>query len=252
MERVKDREKAKPYRHSIQAFFLIFTVVIFITAMPNKEFIVVVLGLILLITLIFGTGFCGWICPLGSLFQLVRKLGTKIESIFFIKPLTKRIKRWTKNNRVFVDRLDRYGRYFKYVFFLWILQAALVSLASVTQGYGFIVMNILYVTVLATGLFVDRAWCRYFCPVGVVIGLVGRFSPTRVTRDELTCIDCNLCNRKCQMKVDVAHAKRVEHLDCNSCLTCVDVCPVGALDLRIDLPAHKGAIKEQVNAHESI
>jgi polyferredoxin len=53
------------------------------------------------------------------------------------------------------------------------------------------------------------------------------FTPAaKITRNELTCTDCQLCSRRCPQAIDVASMKVVKDVDCNLCNECVVVCPV--------------------------
>jgi polyferredoxin len=89
------------------------------------------------------------------------------------------------------------------------------------------------IVVLVTSLFVERAWCRYACPLGGAISLVGKFSLLRIRRSESGCKGCALCSRPCPVKLPVATAKTVSS-DCIGCLACVDACPrPGALEVQL-------------------
>lgn len=239
------KEKSmKLYRYSIQGFFLLLAVYLLINYLPSREFMLTTLALILVISVIFRNGFCGWICPLGTIVDIIRGLGKKISGLSFIKPLNKKYKSWIKDNRGILNKIDKYARFFKYIFLLWILQAAFLSIATIKEGeeHGIITVLYLVIALLVLSLFVDRAWCRYVCPLGAIIGVFGRISPTKVARDGNSCINCNLCSKRCPMNIDVAKKEIVKTIDCSTCLVCVDVCPIeGALDLKMNLPfAAKG------------
>jgi Pyruvate/2-oxoacid:ferredoxin oxidoreductase delta subunit len=47
----------------------------------------------------------------------------------------------------------------------------------------------------------------------------------RITRNEDTCTNCQLCTIKCPQAIDVASVKTVKHVDCNLCSDCLTVCP---------------------------
>jgi polyferredoxin len=76
-------------------------------------------------------------------------------------------------------------------------------------------------------------WCRYLCPYGALMGLVSMASPTRITRDPISCIDCGKCTKACPSLIPVDVLLTVRTPECNGCLTCVSVCPVkDALEMR--------------------
>jgi polyferredoxin len=82
-------------------------------------------------------------------------------------------------------------------------------------------------------VFVKNVWCRYLCPYGALMGLVATASPTRITRDPVSCIDCGKCTKACPSLIPVDVLRTVRTPECNGCLTCVSVCPVkDALEMR--------------------
>lgn len=80
------------------------------------------------------------------------------------------------------------------------------------------------VVVLVLSLFVERAWCRYACPLGGAISLLGKFCLLRIRRTDSACKGCSLCERPCPVKLPVATATVISS-DCIGCLACVDTCP---------------------------
>jgi len=197
------------------------------------------LSITLVITILFRTVFCGWVCPLGTVFDLIRGSGKWIGSLAVIKPIKRKYRRWIKRNKGILGKLDHYARYFRYVFLLWILQAAFLGIASIKHGDERGIISVLYLLLVLgiIGLFVERSWCKYSCPVGAVMGVFSKLSPTSVTRNESACIECNICSGICPMNIDVAHLERVREIDCQTCIKCVDACPVGeALALKFKTP----------------
>jgi len=225
-----------------KSLVLLLTIYALFNVAPHKPYMLIGLASTLLITVLFRTVFCGWICPLGTIFDLARRLGKGFGKLPGIKPANRKYKRWIKTNRAKLDKLDRGARYFKYVFFLWILQSAFLGIASIKNGGERGIESVLYLLIafLVLGLFVERSWCRYACPVGAVMGLAAKFSPTRITRNEAACIDCNICSRTCPMNIDVANTRYVQELDCHTCVQCVETCPVDdALELKFKFPQFK-------------
>ena len=229
----------KIWRRITKISFLLLTIYAFITITPHKPYMLIGLASILLITVLFRTVFCGWVCPLGTIFDLVRGIGKALGKLPVIKLTNRKYLNWVKTNRTTLNRVDYYSRYLKYVFFLWILQSAFLGIASIKNGDERGIESVLYLLIgfLIIGLFIERSWCKYACPVGAVMSLLAKFSPTRITRNEIACISCNLCSRTCPMNIDVANTIYVQELDCHTCVQCVEVCPVDdALQLRFEIP----------------
>ncbi len=83
------------------------------------------------------------------------------------------------------------------------------------------------VLVVASG-FVSRAWCRYICPWGYLMGAIHRISRLRV-KEKTGCTRCGTCDRVC--RVEAIRSGCVDLNSCQLCLSCVDHCPEKALEL---------------------
>lgn len=104
----------------------------------------------------------------------------------------------------------------------------------------FIVGNVLYYAIgiaLAFALKDNRAFCKYVCPIAILMKPGAYCSLMRITCDEEICISCNKCRKACPMNVDMLDPKRsrANSTECILCLECVNTCPTKALDLRVDL-----------------
>ena len=134
---------------------------------------------IFLIYLLFGgRSFCSWICP----YHWLAELGEKIH-------LTLKKKKMIKNHT-----FDRRIRYFFYGFFILLAlitgYTVFETINPVTILSRFIVygpsLMLIWVSALLIFevLYSRRAWCRYFCPVGVSYQLIGLLSPLRIKWDK--------------------------------------------------------------------
>lgn len=216
----------------------------------HTHFSNVILFISLLITAIFaGAFFCGWICPLGAIQQLVTGLRRWLQKR---SAIIARFARWVRVKTAPLAFLDRWLRFAKYGVLIWIIWgtitagemvfreidpwAGLITIgeAGITVGFW-----VLVATVVAA-IIGDRVWCRYLCPLGAIIGLVSKLSFIKVQREADACIGCRLCTQKCPMDIKVHESSRVSSIECNMCLTCVDVCPSrGALEVRFNIPLVK-------------
>jgi len=103
--------------------------------------------------------------------------------------------------------------------------------------YGLVVVALLS-GVIGVGLYPlggTRVWCRYFCPMAAVLGLVQKVGRFRVTVKDNMCISCGLCSTYCEMGIDVrAYAQAntsFTRASCVGCGLCAEVCPRGVLRL---------------------
>jgi len=195
----------------------------------------ILMWLVLLLTIVFGPVFCGWVCPLGSVQEFIGKIGTKL----FKK----------KYNRFIPAGIDTYLRYLRYVVLGLVLYETAVVGTLVFADYDpyFALFNawsgevawtafaILAIT-LAGALFVERPFCKYACPYGAVLGIFNTFKIVKLSRNTNTCTDCKRCDRVCPMNITPADDKNVRNHQCITCLECTSEieCPVSdALLLKI-------------------
>jgi len=207
----------------------------------------VVAAAVLITAWLLRSAFCGWICPLGFIQDLIHGLSAWLQKRFI--RLRKAVHALANQGRPFWSFLDKYLRIVKYAVLIWAVTgaaiyglmvfrdydpwSALINIAefSITPGIG-----VLGLTLIGS-LFVKRPWCRYACPLGAVSGLIGKLSPVYIRREPGACTVCKLCARACPMGLQVHTTSSVTSLDCISCLECVGECPrEGAMEVRVGLP----------------
>ena len=103
--------------------------------------------------------------------------------------------------------------------------------------YGLIVGTLLS-GVVGVGLYPiggTRVWCRNFCPMAALLGLVQKIGRYRITVKKNMCISCGLCSKYCEMGIDVrSYAQSNQSFtraSCVGCGLCAEVCPRGVLKL---------------------
>jgi polyferredoxin len=188
--------------------------------------LVIIIGA-LSVSLLFKRGFCGWICPLGTLWEAIALGGRRLLG------KNVRVPRW----------LDIAGRVFRYlitaaiVFILFILVPIQEAIDFRTLPYmwtadiktiSMMITPIYLLVWLFAGvvtLFFGPFWCRYLCPVGGMYSAVGELSPCKVHRSEEACIHCSRCNKVCHAFVDVEASRAVNDTECDGCMDCVKICP---------------------------
>lgn len=89
------------------------------------------------------------------------------------------------------------------------------------------------ITSLILPLLYSRFYCRFVCPTGFIMGKIGENSLLGVNRNMTKCTDCGLCDKACTMGIRITElpAGRIRHQNCTLCLDCVNICPEDALTL---------------------
>lgn len=107
----------------------------------------------------------------------------------------------------------------------------------VREYYGIVVVAILS-GVLGTSLYPiggTRVWCRNFCPMAALLGMIQKLGRFRIRVKKDMCISCGMCTKYCEMGIDVrsyAQAnKSFTRASCVGCGMCAEVCPRGVLRL---------------------
>ena len=205
-----------------------------------------VLSVAVLVLALVGRGFfCGWICPFGTLQEMVHKAGRAVSSrVPPLRRLRRRLERgagtdrWRRTDRILrwgrTDRILRWGRWLVLAWAIigaavtgtmvfreadpWI---ALLSVAEFELSLAFVVL----IATVVLALFIERPFCRYACPLGAVQSLGGKLSPIAVQRDASACLGCDLCNQACPVAIPVNTRTRVTDTSCTGCLECVGACP---------------------------
>ncbi|PKN83910.1 MAG: hypothetical protein CVU46_15645 [Chloroflexi bacterium HGW-Chloroflexi-8] len=207
---------------------------------------VVILIATLAVAFLFRSAFCGWICPLGFLQDLISNFSKFLQKRI---PGLRRGFASFKNSLARLAVLDRYLRYVKYLVLVWAVGgsayfgymvfrdydpwSALINIAEFSFTPGFIIL----VTTLIASFFIERPWCRYACPLGAISGLVGKFSPVYLKREESACTICKICTKSCPMGIEIHTATTIKSVDCITCLECVGSCPRnGALEIKVGFP----------------
>lgn len=108
----------------------------------------------------------------------------------------------------------------------------LAAISNIFKFFGlFVIVVGIYVGLILAGVEISYVWPLAVISVGGYILEIYRLKTkvlpfVHITRNTDTCINCQLCSKKCPQAIDVANLKTVKHVDCNLCNECVVVCPV--------------------------
>lgn len=229
---------------------------------------------LLLISLLFGRFFCGWLCPLGTLIDFSDKiffrkknsssLG-KLRSLKFTLLIALLITAlfsvplvWLFDPIVILFRAFTVVFYpvFAYVLFGFFNAAFQVGVFEdqVYSLYDFAQKTVLpidqpplvhalpilflFLALFILGFFGRRFWCRSLCPLGALFGVFSRFRVFTRIVDE-SCTSCGLCAKHCRMQAIASDFTTTNPVECIECGQCVAECPAHSISYRFRLPKAK-------------
>jgi len=193
---------------------------------------------VIAVSLLLKRSFCSWICPVGTLSELLWKGGF---SLFRrnIRPTPR------------IDMLLRGVKYLLLAFFIY----SIFFVMSPRAVHDFIYYDynktadarlldfFLHPSAAAAGIIlfllllslpVRNPFCRFLCPYGALVGLVSLLSPVKVTREGKTCVACGVCTQVCPSYIPVMAKERVSSPECIGCWRCVSHCrAMGALEMKL-------------------
>jgi polyferredoxin len=138
----------------------------------------------LVAALLFGRVFCAGVCPLGAIQELTGfkriKVPRKVEAILASLPyiyLGLAILFAATESQFLICRYDPFVGFFR-----------------VDAPVAMVIFGTL---LLIVGIFINRPYCRYLCPYGVLQNLFSRFSFRHLTISPAECRNCRLCESAC-------------------------------------------------------
>lgn len=177
--------------------------------------VVIFFFLPLVAALLFGRVFCGGVCPLGAIADLVvirpvqvpRRLDKALGAIKYLYLI---VAVWlairpAETRDFVICRFDPFVGFFRLT----------------GPGHMLIIGGVL----LLLGMFIARPYCRYLCPYGAILAVLSRLSWRGVTITPDKELDCGLCVGSCPF--GAIEKMRAIRSSCLSCGRCYGACPVG-------------------------
>ena len=193
------------------------------------------------IYLIFGRAFCGWVCPMDFLYEIIEKIrgkwqgikgnvslkigygiagGFLLGSLFIDVPL-------------FTNYLSHLTNFFRFINSGVYLTLNLPVDSTVLLFSGAVIFSLLLLEYIF-----PRLWCRVLCPVGKTYGLFNKISLIKLRFVEGDCGECNLCEQVCYMNVKIPRyldQQKLRDTNCIYCGKCIEGCETKGKLIRIKL-----------------
>lgn len=201
------------FRYISEIIFFVLFFILLKNHMLMKWMFVFIAGLLL--SPLIGRFYCGWVCPINTIFRPINFVYKKLG-----------IKRF-KTPKFLRSNVLRY-----------ILLFAFISLFIITKLLKIKLNVLLYVIGFATliTLFFDEAfWHKKLCPYGTLMNIGERISPLKLNIDENKCIGCGLCQEVCPNNTIITlnnNKRKIINNECLMCFECQRVCPVDAISFK--------------------
>lgn len=216
----------------------------------------VILGVLLLLTLLFGRVYCSFICPLGILQDIVFRIRRWLAPKRFLK--FSRPVPWVRYGvlallaaccvtglaGLSLNWLDPYSIFGRIMYVLawpaaiWsnnLLAADSSSADLVQMDYFPAAFPVLLASAGMLGLVAvmsawkGRLYCNTVCPVGTLLGLLSRISLFRLGFDPAS---CKKCVKSCKAQCLNLKEYKIDYSRCVACYDCVRSCSEGGIRYR--------------------
>lgn len=186
-----------------------------------------------------GRIYCGWICPFGTIQELINRI--------------------TGKNRKVPQLLEK-GRFITLTVFVFIMPLFLYNITmlspwfcklicpagTLTAGIPLLIIDeslrasVSFITIvkfsiliflIAALLFSDRVFCKTLCPLGALWGIFNKISILNISFDKEKCVNCSKCSGACPMNLEAMNEFSTGK--CIRCLKCTNICPTDSLKFKI-------------------
>jgi NosR/NirI family nitrous oxide reductase transcriptional regulator len=167
--------------------------------------------------LFWGRGpFCGWLCPFGALQELLNKAAKMLKVPQFELPWGLHVRMWPVKYVIFLALFGLSLYSFEFAEKMAEVEPFKTSvILRFARGWPFV----LYAgALLAIGLFVERFFCRYLCPLGAALAIPGKM---RIFEWLLRYKECGSPCHRCAKECMVQAIHPDGHINPNECLYCL-------------------------------
>jgi ferredoxin len=230
----------------------------------------------IVLTIVIGRFFCGWLCPFGTIHQFVGFLGKRkktppqkskinsyhraqiIKYIILIFLLSAAALDFLFRSSIFssslqtglLDPIPLLHRSVNLVL-LPLLDEPLFQLSTQQRYYETSwTIGSVFLIAVAFNLIVPRFYCRFICPLGALLGFLSRFSLWRIGQKGEGCTNCKLCEKDCEGACEPGASIWIS--ECVLCMNCLHTCPQDLVGFSTKLSATGEVISPDIQRRELI
>jgi polyferredoxin len=232
-------------------------------------------GLTLLLTVVFGRVWCGWLCPLGTVLEWLGPRRTVHKAPFDRLRVVKYLLLLSiltaaalgNQTLIFLDPIALFNRTLASTIWpalrygvvqvegllyqvplLWgpldaihgaVVEPLFQQVQPVFALTGLIAL--FFVILVVLNWWAERFWCRYLCPLGGLLGLLSKLS---LVRREVSdqCALCARCTHRCPTgTIDPRDDYRSDPAECIVCFDCLTDCTREGIGFQVQLPGWEPA-----------
>lgn len=176
------------------------------------------------LTYFFGKVWCGWVCHLGALQELLHRPG---RFNFLASAGAQRVMRYMRIG-VIVGLVAQLA----ITHHLWWKEVDPFKAAfnlMATNSISWVLLGVL----LVSSVVLFRPFCKALCPVGLVLGWVSKLPYAAGINAKPGCIGCKSCSGSCSSHALTWDQKTVvlDRQECIACGECLDACKLNALTM---------------------
>jgi NosR/NirI family transcriptional regulator, nitrous oxide reductase regulator len=196
-----------PFKHFEIGFYL------------AEPLMIIIAGYTLISLFLIGRGvFCGWLCPFGALQELLGQVSRALG-----------VPQWNPSHAL--EKRLWMGKYIAAAAVLLLVMTeidpsgATIEIepfkTAITSKFTRAWPYLIYAgALLAIGLFSERAYCRFLCPLGGVLAALDRLHLLNRLKRRPECGNpCHLCERSCPVRA-IEPSGEIKTAECFQCLDC--------------------------------
>ena len=176
-------------------------------------------GFVALGLLFWGRGvYCGWLCPFGAVQELLNAAAVKLGVRQIPVPRALHERLWVLKYTAFVAilALSFYSMHDALILAEVEPFKTAISLRMI-RAWPFVLFVL---ALLAAGLFIERFYCRYLCPLGAGLAIPAKLKIFDWLHRRPQCgRECRLCETKCTVGA-IDEVGRINPNECVLCLRC--------------------------------